>query len=51
MVYKVATFFKKSFLPASDDVIKIYIWRQILFFLHIEAIMFYQKLVSTQKAT
>ena len=39
------------FLLVNDDVIKTYIRRHILFFLHSEAIVSYQKLMSTQRAT
>ena len=39
---------EKYFLPVSDDVITFYILHQILFFLHIEAIVSYLKL-SAQK--
>ena len=41
MIY--VTRFRKSFLPASDDVIKFYILHQISFFLHFEGIVSYLK--------
>ena len=40
------TIFRKklSFLPVSDDAIKLYIFHEILFFLHLEVIVSYLKL-------
>ena len=51
MIYKMAMLGNKISLPASYDVLMFYIWRDISFSLHFEAIVFYQKLVSTKRAT
>ena len=52
--YRMREYLEKKnifFLLVNDDVIKTYIRRHILFFLHSEAIVSYQKLMNTQRAT